>query len=146
MGAPEVARFLSHLASAGHVAVSTQNQALNALVFLYRPVLERPLGELGEGVRAKRPARLPTVLAQDEARAVLAEMDGVCRLVTGLLYGSGLRLLEALRLRVTDLEFGFQERQITVRDGKGRKDRVSVLPATLRDSSSGPPARGERTT
>ena len=125
----DVRTFLTHLAVDRHVAASTQNQALSALLFLYRHVLEQNLGDLGDVVRAKRPKRLPVVLTRDEVRAVLARLKGVNRLVAHLLYGSGLRLLEGLRLRVKDLEFGQQ--QIIVRDGKGQKDRVTVLPTTV---------------
>ncbi len=124
-----VRAFLEHLAVDRQVAASTQNQALSALLFLYRNVLERPLGDLGEVVRARRPKRLPVVLTREEVRAVLANLHGVNRLVASLLYGAGLRLLEGLRLRVKDLDFGQQ--QLIVRDGKGQKDRVTVLPGTL---------------
>ncbi len=130
MGAREVVEFLSHLAVREHVAASTQNQALNALVFLYREVLGRSLEGLHDAVRAKRSKRLPVVLTEGEARALLAAMAGPAGLVAGLLYGSGLRLLEAIRLRVKDLDFG--RREIVVRDGKGRRDRVTMLPEALR--------------
>lgn len=126
MGPAEVRDFLSHLASHADVAASTQNQALAALLFLYRHVLGREPGDLGEIVRAKRPARLPTVLSRDEVRRLLAHLHGPPSLVARLLYGSGLRLLEALRLRVKDLDF--ERFQLTVRDGKGAKDRVTMLP------------------
>ncbi len=129
IGAQEVSAFLSHLASEENVAASTQNQALNALVFLYRCVLERPLPELGGVVRAKRPGRLPAVFTRDEVQSVLANLSGATALVAGLLYGSGLRLLEGLRLRVKDLDL--EHGQLVVRDGKGRRDRVSVLPGRL---------------
>ncbi|CAN5876313.1 integron integrase [soil metagenome] len=129
MGGAEVSRFLTQLATEGKVAASTQNQALNALVFLYRHVLGSPLLDLQNVVRAKRPQKLPVVFTQAEVRAVLGELEGVSALVAGLLYGSGLRLLECLRLRVKDLDFAVG--QVTVRDGKGSKDRISVLPATL---------------
>jgi integron integrase len=129
MGGAEVSRFLTQLATEGKVAASTQNQALNALVFLYRHVLGSPLPDLQNVVRAKRPQKLPVVFTQAEVRAVLGELEGVSALVAGLLYGSGLRLLECLRLRVKDLDFAVG--QVTVRDGKGSKDRISVLPATL---------------
>ncbi|MCB1608302.1 MAG: integron integrase [Xanthomonadales bacterium] len=121
----DVNRFLTHLAVDGNVSASTQNQALNALVFLYRVVLEKPLGELGDVVRAKPSRRLPVVLSQAEVRRVLSHLRGAHWLVTCLLYGSGLRLMEALRLRVKDLEFG--QRAVIVRDGKGSKDRVVTL-------------------
>lgn len=130
LGAAEVAAFLTHLAVRGKVAASTQNQALNALVFLYRHVLEQPLPDELDGiVRAKKPARLPVVLTRDEVQRVLSQLEGVYALVGGLLYGSGLRLLEALRLRVKDLDSA--PRQLTVRDGKGAKDRVTMLPERL---------------
>jgi integron integrase len=129
MAEAEVTAFLTYLAAERHVAASTQNQALSALLFLYRDVLERPLGRFERPQRARRPRRLPVVLTPEEARAVLAHMTGVDGLVAHLLYGSGLRLAEALRLRVKDLDFGYGE--IVVRQGKGDKDRRSVLPASL---------------
>lgn len=130
LGAVEVAAFLTHLAVRGRVAASTQNQALNALVFLYRHVLEQPLPDDLDGIaRAKKPARLPVVLTRDEVQRVLTHLEGVYALVGGLLYGSGLRLLEGLRLRVKDLDPS--ARQLTVRDGKGAKDRVTMLPDRL---------------
>ena len=130
MGKPELNAFLSHLAVREHVSASTQTQALSALVFLYRNVLEREIGLLEGVVRAKRPARLPVVLTRDEARQLFAKMDGVVLLACRLLYGSGLRLLECLHLRVKDIEF--ERNEITVRDGKGRKDRVTMLPASCK--------------
>ena len=130
MGAPEVTRFLSSLAVEGRVAASTQNQALSALLFLYRHVLHQDLPWLDDVVRAKRPARLPIVLTRDEVRAVIFELDGTPRLMATLLYGSGLRLLECARLRVQDIDFATN--QIIVRDGKGAKDRVTVLPAVAK--------------
>jgi integron integrase len=129
LGPAEVTAFLSHLAVEGHVSASTQNQALSALLFLYGEVLGVKLPWLGEIERAKRPARLPVVLTQGEARSVLGRLDGTYRLMGDLLYGAGLRLLECLRLRVKDADFGYL--QITVRDGKGGKDRVTVLPVSL---------------
>lgn len=131
MGEPEVTAFLSHLATHRRVSASTQNQALSALLFLYRVVLRRDLAWLDELVRAKRPARVPTVLSRGEVAALLAELDGTVRLVASLLYGAGLRLLEAMRLRVKDVDF--ERNEITVRDGKGRKDRVTLLPAAARE-------------
>jgi len=129
MGAREVEAFLTHLAVQGRVAAATQNQAKSALLFLYREVLERDLPWL-EGVeRAKAPKRLPVVLTQEEAQTVLSRLKGTHWLVAGLLYGSGLRIMEALRLRVKDLEFTRGE--ILVREGKGFKDRVTMLPAML---------------
>lgn len=120
--------FLTHLAVEARVSASTQNQALAALLFLYKDVLRRPVGHLTGVVHARRPARLPTVLTREEVRAVIREMDGTPGLVARLLYGSGLRLLEALRLRVHDLDFG--RRILTVRGGKGDRDRTTVLPAS----------------
>ena len=121
-----VAAFLTHLAVNRHVSPSTQNQALNALVFLYKQIIGRPLGDILGAVRAKRPQRLPTVLTQNEVRRLFREIDGVYWLPTCLLYGSGLRLMECLRLRVKDLDF--DHRAITVRSGKGGKDRIVTLP------------------
>ena len=131
LGEPDVRAFLEHLAVERAVAASTQNQALAALLFLYTHVLERPLGELGPIVRARRPKRLPVVLTSEEVAAVLAHLEGHHYLIVSLLYGSGLRLLEALRLRVKDLDFAYQ--QLIVRDGKGQKDRVTMLPASLEE-------------
>lgn len=135
MGAEELAAFLSHLARDKNVAASTQNQALAAILFLYRHVLGRKLPWIEDVVRAKRPARLPEVLTADEVGAVLRLMDGVNGLVARLLYGTGLRILEALRLRVRDVDFEY--RQIVVRAGKGNKDRVTVLPEALREPLMG---------
>ncbi len=126
LGAVEVSSFLSHLASDRHVSASTQNQALSALLFLYRAVLARDLGELPRLVYAKRSRRLPVVLTRDEVRAVLGRLDGPKWLVAALLYGSGLRLLEGLRLRVKDVDFA--SKQLVVRSGKGDRDRVTMLP------------------
>jgi integron integrase len=128
MGAPEIAAFLTHLATDQNVAASTQNQALSAILFLYREVLHAEV-ETIEAVRAKRPKRLPTVLTRDEVMRVITALSGANRLVAQLLYGSGLRLLECLRLRAKDLDFSYN--QIVVRDGKGAKDRVTVLPQNL---------------
>ncbi len=128
MGAPEIETFLTHLAVNRHVAASTQNQALSALLFLYREVLAIDLASF-EITWAKKPKRLPTVLTKEEARAVITAMSGTDQLVTQLLYGTGLRLIECLRLRVKDIDFGY--RQITVRDGKGEVDRITMLPASL---------------
>ena len=131
MGAPEVAQFLSSLAVEGRVAASTQNQALSALLFLYRYVLHQELPWLEDVVRARRPKHLPIVLTRDEVRAVISKLDGTPRLMAGLLYGSGLRLLECARLRVQDIDFAMN--QIVVRDGKGAKDRVTVLPNVAKE-------------
>ena len=129
LGATEVERFLSHLAEQRNVAAATQAQALSALLFLYKRVLNSDLPWLDSVVRAKRPRKLPTVLTQKEAQRVVANLPGVFWLIGGLLYGSGLRLTEALRLRVKDLEL--ERRRILVRDGKGAKDRVTLLPSSL---------------
>ena len=126
MGAREIEQFLNHLAVQKHVAASTQNQALSALVFLYREVLKKDFDWLANLERAKKPGRLPVVLTESESRNVLAHLDGRNWLMASLLYGSGLRLMECIRLRVKDIDFEYQ--QITVRDGKGRKDRVTMLP------------------
>ena len=129
MGAEEIRQFLSHLAVEGKIAASTQNVALCALLFLYRDVLGVELPYV-EGIeRAKRPARLPVVFSRQEVDALLSRLPGVYNLVGGLLYGSGLRLTEALRLRVKDLDFDYGE--ILVRDGKGEKDRRTLLPRPL---------------
>ena len=129
MGGPEVTRFLTSLAVEGHVAGSTQNQALSALLFLYREVLAQELPWLDDIVRAKRTARLPVVLTRDEVRAVIRQLRGVHRLMAILLYGAGLRLLEAARVRVKDVDFA--RNQIMVRGGKGDKDRATPLPAVV---------------
>lgn len=125
MGHTEISAFLTYLATQRRVAASTQNQALAAILFLYREVLDREVGELEGLVRAKRPARLPCVLSREEVRAVLERLDGTCRLMASLLYGSGLRLTECTRLRVKDVDIAHH--QLIIRDGKGRKDRVTVL-------------------
>lgn len=129
MGAVEVEAFLSHLAVERHVSASTQNQAKAALLYLYKQVLEIDLPWLNEVVQAKRPKRLPVVLTPTEVRELLLHMDGTTGLIAHLLYGTGMRLLEALRLRVKDVEFA--RREIVVREGKGNKDRVTVLPENL---------------
>src|SRR5436190_13107273 len=123
-GGGKVESFLSDLAVNGHVSASTQNQAFNALLFLYRDILRQPFENV-QAVRADRPVRVPIVLTIEEARQVITAMAGVPQIVVKLLYGSGLRLLEALRLRVQEVDFGMK--QITVRDGKGAKDRYTVL-------------------
>jgi integron integrase len=125
----EVRQFLSHLAVEGNVSASTQNVALCALLFLYRDVLGVELPYV-EGIqRAKRPARVPVVFTRAEAAALLSRLSGTYRLIAGLLYGAGLRLMEAVRLRVKDVDFGYME--ILVRDGKGEKDRRTILPRPL---------------
>lgn len=128
MGSTEVNAFLSHLAVNEQVSASTQNQALAALLFLYRNLLEQEL-ELDGVVRARTRQRLPVVLSEAEVRAVRQQLEGDPALVVGLLYGSGLRLMEALRLRVKDLDI--ERRELTVRDGKGGKDRLTLLPESL---------------
>ncbi len=130
MGEPELNVFLTHLAVHGHVAASTQNQALAAIIFLYEHVLARPLNRIEGVVRAKRPQRLPVVLTPEEAAALLGQLKGVHLLVAMLLYGAGLRLNEALCLRAQDVDLA--KGTIVVREAKGQKDRVTVLPARLR--------------
>jgi integron integrase len=129
MDAPEIRAFLSYLAVEGKVAASTQTQALSALVFLYKEVLRRNVDSLGKVERAKKPERLPVVFSRAEVRAVLAHLDGQHWMMASLLYGAGLRLMECIRLRVKDVDFTY--RQILVRDGKGQKDRVSMLPQAM---------------
>jgi integron integrase len=130
MGAPEVARFLTSLAVDGRVAASTQNQALNALLFLYRVVLEVDLPWLDEVIRAQRPIHLPVVLTRHEVSRVLTCLDGPSRLIVLLLYGAGLRLLEAAQLRIKDVDVATN--QILIRNGKGAKDRVTMLPVVAK--------------
>lgn len=129
MGQAEINAFLSHLATEGQVSASTQNQALSALLFLYRHVLGVEDGDLKGVVRARRRQRLPVVLTPEEVRQVLDQLEGMNQLIAKLLYGSGLRLMEALRLRVKDLDF--QQHQLTVRDGKGGKDRLTMIPQRM---------------
>jgi site-specific recombinase XerD len=124
MGAAEVRGFLTHLARDRHVSASTQNQALNAIVFLYKVVLQRELGEIGEIEPAKRPKRLPVVLSRDEIRRLLDAMSGTFGLIARLMYGTGLRVTECLQLRVKEVDFS--RRSLLVRDGKGRKDRLVI--------------------
>jgi Phage integrase, N-terminal SAM-like domain/Phage integrase family len=140
LGAREITEFLNHLATERQVTASTQNQALKAIVFLYRRVLERHVADLDGLVRARKSRRLPVVLTRREVLALLDELSGTQRLVASLLYGSGLRLLEALRLRVKDVDF--ERHEIVVRQGKGRKDRVAPLPGDLRPRPSGAPGVG----
>jgi integron integrase len=130
MGAAEINAFLTDLAVVGRVSASTQNQAFSALLFLYQKVLEVDPGRIAGVVRAVRPKRLPVVLTREEVRRVIEQLDGTFALIARLLYGSGLRLLECLRLRVKDIDFGRGE--ITVRQGKGDKDRRTMLPTTVR--------------
>ncbi|HXH13343.1 MAG TPA: integron integrase [Alphaproteobacteria bacterium] len=129
LGGAAIEAFLTHLAVDQKVAASTQNQALSALLFLYRNVLNTPLDLRIEAIRAKKPKRLPAVLTKEETLTVIERLSGTPRLMAKLLYGSGLRLMECLRLRVKDLDFA--QRQIIVRDGKGLEDRVTMLPESL---------------
>ena len=129
MGEAEIAAFLSSLAEHAKVSASTQNQALAALLFLYQEVLGRELAWIGDLVHAKRPATVPVVLARDEAARLLSQLHGVPWLVAGLMYGGGLRLLEALQLRIKDVDV--PRREVTVRRGKGQRDRRTVLPSAL---------------
>lgn len=139
MGAKEVEAFLTHLAVSGNVAASTQNQALAAILFLYKEVLAVELPWLDGVTRAKKPVRLPVVLTAEEVRGLLAQLEGTHHLVASLLYGSGLRLMEAIRLRVKDVDFDRLE--VTVRDGKGGKDRRTMLPRSLVEPLRGQVAR-----
>jgi integron integrase len=129
MGAAEVEAFLTHLAVEGRVAASTQNQALSALLYLYREVLSIELPWLDNVVRAKTPQRLPVVLTRQEVNTVLDGMSGVYGLMARLLYGTGMRLMECVRLRVKDVDF--ERAEIVIRDGKGAKDRITMLPQAL---------------
>jgi integron integrase len=128
MGTPEIQAFLAHLATTGNVAASTQNQAASAILFLYNEVLHKEIEPLAVP-RAKRPERLPAVLTRAEALQLIAALSGVHKLAAQLLYGSGLRLLECLRLRVKDIDFDY--RTLTVREGKGEKDRIVPMPAAV---------------
>jgi len=130
MAEPEINAFLTHLAVKEKVSASTQNQALSALLFLYRHVIGRAVGDLGEVVRARRAKRLPVVLTREKVRTILAQLHGDKHLMASLMYGAGLRLMECLRLRVQDIDFAAN--QITVRDGKGLKDRVTMLLEKMR--------------
>lgn len=129
MAEAEVVEFLNYLATKRNVAASTQNQALCAIIFLYKYILDDPLEELQNLKRAKKPRKLPVVLTEAEAQRVLNNLHGVSALVGKLMYGSGLRISEALRLRIQDLDFEYH--QITVRGGKGEKDRITMLPESL---------------
>jgi integron integrase len=129
MGSAEIEAFLTHLAVDQNVAASTQNQALSALLFLYREVLKQELDGPIDALRAKRPKRLPVVLTREETLKIIGYLSGMHRLMAKLLYGSGLRLMECLRLRVKDLDFA--QHQIIVRDGKGMEDRITMLPDSL---------------
>jgi integron integrase len=132
MGEKQISDFLSHLAVEKNVSASTQNQAFSALLFLYQEVLDRKLDFIDDVQRVTRPPKLPVVFTPTEARAVLNELSSDYRLMAELLYGAGLRLMECVRLRVKDVDFGYGH--ITVRDGKGLRDRVTVLPEKLRRS------------
>ena len=129
MGGQEVQQFLSHLAVEGRVAAPTQSQALSAIVFLYQQVLKQDIGWMDEVVRAKQPHRVSVVLTQGEVTAVLRHLSGTAWITVTLLYGAGLRLMECIRLRVKDVDFSYN--QIVVRDGKGHKDRVTMLPQNV---------------
>ena len=131
LGADDVRAFLEHLAVERKVAAATQNQALNALVFFFREALQREPGNLGDIIRAPRARRLPVVLSRQEVRDVLQALRGTNRLIAELLYGTGMRLMEGIRLRVKDLDF--EQNQITVREGKGNKDRITILPRVLKE-------------
>ncbi|MBI2988261.1 MAG: integron integrase [Deltaproteobacteria bacterium] len=131
MGKQEIARFLSSLASESHVSASTQNQAFNALLFLYQEVLQRKIGLIEGVVRAKQHRRLPVVLTKEEVQRLLASLEGTPGLMVTLLYGAGLRLMECCRLRVKDIDFS--RNQIVVRAGKGDKDRYTMLPAAVKE-------------
>lgn len=130
LGTPEVTAFLTNLSGRG-VSASTQNQALSAILFLYQAVLDRQLGRLNDIVRAQRPVRLPVVLSRGEVAALLSQLRGSAWLSASLMYGAGLRLLECMELRVKDIDFDRGE--LIIRDGKGGKDRVTMLPAALRE-------------
>jgi len=134
MGIKEINQFLTHLAVNKKVSASTQNQALNAIMFLYKEVLNKKIEDITSFVRAKRPERLPVVLSHSEVTAILSHLENPYWLMAGLLYGSGLRLMECVRLRVKDIDFEY--RQIVVRDGKGSKDRITMLPEKLIESLS----------
>src|SRR3989442_927097 len=129
MGAAEVQAFLTDLAVTQHVAASTQNQALSALLFLYKEVLRQEIAWLDEVIRAKKPKKLPVVLTRDEVKRVLHHLEAPTWLMASLLYGAGLRLMECLRLRVKDVDFALH--QLTVREGKGAQDRVTILPDSV---------------
>ena len=130
MAEKEVVAFLTHLAVDGNVAASTQNQAMSAILFLYREVLQIELGNITNHIRAKRPRKLPVVFTKTEARLVIKELKGFYKLLAILMYGGGLRVLECVRLRVKDIDF--QYNQITIRDGKGQKDRITMLPRGIK--------------
>ena len=130
MAEPEINAYLTHLAVKEKVSASTQNQALSALLFLYRHVLGREIGDLGEVIRARKPRHLPAVMTREEVKAVLANLAGDKWLMASLMYGAGLRLMECLRLRIQDIDFARNE--ILIRDGKGAKDRITMLSESLK--------------
>jgi integrase len=134
MSEPEIGKFLSSLATDGHVSASTQNQAFSALLFLYHEVLHKKIGLIDGVARAKRPQRLPVVLTKDEVKKVIDHMSGVPRLMAILLYGAGLRLMECCRLRIKDIDFARNE--VVVRGGKGDKVRHTMLPTGIKGSLS----------
>jgi integron integrase len=131
MGEPEINAYLTHLAVKEKVSASTQNQALSALLFLYRHVLGREIGDLGEVIRARKSRHIPVVMTREEVKAVLANLAGDKWLMASLMYGCGLRLMECLRLRIQDVDFARNE--ILIRDGKGAKDRITMLPESLKN-------------
>ncbi len=131
MGEKEIGEFLTHLAVNENVAANTQNQALNAIVFFYKEVLKKEVGLISNVQRAKTHKRIPVVFTKEEAKKVIAQLDGTKKLMTSVLYGSGMRLKECLRLRIKDIEFGYN--QITVRDTKGAVDRVTLLPGSIKE-------------
>ncbi len=131
MAEEDVGRFLTHLAVERHVAPSTQNQALNAIVFLYKHILQKPLGKIHNAARAKPRQRTPVVFTKNEITEILKNLDGRPRVIVRLLYGTGMRLMECLRLRIKDIDF--ERNEITIRDGKGGKDRVTMLPNALKE-------------
>jgi integron integrase len=130
MAETEINAFLTHLAVKENVSASTQNQALSALLFLYRNVICRELGDLGEVLRARKPKRLPVVLTREEVKAIVGQLKDVNQLMASLMYGSGMRLMECLSLRIQDIDF--TKNEITIRGGKGDKDRVTMLPESLK--------------
>jgi integron integrase len=130
MGEPEIDAYLTHLAVKEKVSASSQNQALSVLLFLYRHVLDREIGDLGEVIRARKPRHIPAVMTREEAKAVLSHLKGDKWLMASLMYGAGMRLMECLRLRVQDVDFARNE--ILIRDGKGAKDRITMLPESVK--------------
>ena len=131
MGEREINEFLTHIAVNRNIAANTQNQALNAIVFLYKEVLKKKVGDIGDFRRAKTHKRIPVVFTKEEAKKVVVQLEGTKRLMASLLYGSGMRLKECLRLRVKDIEFSYN--QITLRDTKGAVDRVTLLPSAIKE-------------